>query len=117
LEKQRNFQRFAHSEALSLGDAKALIVRGWRSGRFRPTPHFRRRALERDFTLIDAENAVLRGVICGPPEFCVRFRNWKYRIETRPEEGKESFGVVVALDMLPGCLEPLIVLITGYRVQ
>lgn len=116
MQKQQRVRGLFREEAFPPANAKILIQRGWRMGRVHATPHFQRRARERGFTLIDAGHAIQRGVIYEPPEFCVRFRNWKYRIERKPSRGEESFGVVVALEV-DDPSAPLVILITGYRVQ
>jgi hypothetical protein len=101
-------------ETLSVGNAHIVIVRGWQRGRVRITPHFRKRAEERDIAIAQVGQTIERGLVCGAPEFCPRHRNWKYRIERRPREGYETLGIIVALDMAVDCDDPLIVLITGY---
>lgn len=109
-------ERTVISSSLNLLSAENLhliIRRAWISGRYQVTGHFRLRARERGFDVLDAENAIQFGRLRGTPEYCSDFRNWKCRIIGPVEDRK--LEVVVALDDLEDYDEsPLIIPITGY---
>ncbi len=82
-------------------------------GRSEVSVHFKRQGQERNFDMMDAQNAIVTGSLRGCPEYCPEYGNWKYRIVAEIEDRK--FEVVVALDPAEDYQgSPLIVLITGY---
>lgn len=99
--------------ALSAENLHLIIKKAWSIGRYQITNHFRVRARERGFDVLDAENAIRRGRTRGEPEYCADFLNWKCRV-IGPVEGR-FLEVVVALDDFEDYVEcPLIIPITGY---
>lgn len=98
---------------LSPENLHLVIVRAWTIGRYQITNHFRMRALERGFDVLDAENAIQFGQLRGSPVQCPNFSNWKCRI-VGPVEGK-LLEIVIALDDFEDYhASPLIIPITGY---
>jgi len=98
---------------LSDENLHTIIVRAWMIGRYHVANHFREMGRKRGFDILDAENAIHRGKLRGPVEYCPDFSNWKCRV-LGPAEDKQ-LEVVVALDNFEDYeASPLIVLITGY---
>ena len=98
---------------ISAGNLHLVIRRAWLNGRCHITDHFRERARDRGFDILDAENAVQFGNLRGAPEYCADFSNWKCRIIGPVEDRK--LEIVVAIDDREDYDEsPLIIPITGY---
>jgi hypothetical protein len=97
---------------LSAENLHLIIVRAWTIGRYQITNHFRQRAKDRGFDVLDAENAIRRGKLRGGPEYCADFSNWKCRVIGPVEE--RYLEVVVGLDDFEDYECPLIIPITGY---
>lgn len=98
---------------LSPENLRLIIVRAWMIGRYQITNHFRARAIERGFDVLDTENAIQFGTVRGTPVHCPEFSNWKCRI-IGPVEGKR-LEIVLALDDFEDYdASPLIIPITGY---
>jgi hypothetical protein len=70
--------------------------------------HFRERMQERGFDMNDVTHVAKEGTIRRPPEFDIKFRNWKYTVEGRDVEG-ETLGIVFSVE------DGLVTLITGIR--
>jgi len=97
---------------LSATKAHDVIKAGWNDGSLHPTAHFKRRRVERSFTIIDAGNVIRYGKMRGDGEYCAEFNNWKYRFYGKVED--KTLEVVVSLDPTKDYARPLIILITGY---
>ena len=98
---------------LSLENLHLIIVKAWIIGRYQITNHFRARAIERKFDVLDAENAIQFGKLREAPEQCPEYSNWKCRI-IGPVEGRK-LEIVIALDDFEDYhTSPLIIPITGY---
>lgn len=98
---------------LSAENLHRIVVRAWTIGRYQITNHFRARALERGFDVLDTENAIQFGRLRGSPVHCPEFSNWKCRF-IGPVEGKK-LEIVLALDDFEDYdTSPLIIPITGY---
>jgi hypothetical protein len=90
----------------------ALGVLGGRTGRYHPTPHFKKRAKEREFNVLDIEYAVRNGVCVGDGIFCEEYRNFKYTFHANIEG--TGFDAAFALSADDDFIRsPLLVLITG----
>ena len=98
---------------LSLENLQLIVLRAWTIGRYQITNHFRARALERGFDVLDLENAIHFGKIRETPVHCPEFSNWKCRM-IGPVEGR-NLEIVLALDDFEDYdASPLIIPITGY---
>ncbi len=99
---------------LSPANALEIIKAAFFAGRLDITEHFRQQAIQRRFDLMDAENVISGGQLRGRPEFCPDHRNWKFRIISAIEEGRQ-LEIVLALDPAEDYdKSPLIILVTGY---
>src|SRR5438477_1805936 len=77
---------------LSRHDALAKLRNCLENGVVEPHPHFLRALKDDGLDLGDAMLVLKTGAIYAEPEFDVRFRQWRYRIE-----GKEPGGVWMAI--------------------
>ena len=57
--------------------------------------HFERRCKERGIDRQDALRTLQKGTIYREPEFDIKFREWRYRVEWTTPEG-QSIAIVVA---------------------
>ena len=90
----------------------ALKVLGGHIGRYRSTPHFKRRVKERDFDVFDIEYAIRNGDCVGTGIFCEEYRNFKYTFRGTLEG--TGFDAVFALSADDDFMRsPLLILITG----
>jgi hypothetical protein len=104
----------AKAEApLSPANGLEMIRASFFAGRVHISDHFRRKAGQRCFDMLDTENAIRSGELRGEPELCPIYLNWKYRIIADVEDRR--LEIVTALDPAEDYGQsPLIILITGY---
>jgi hypothetical protein len=100
-------------DALNRSDAMTLLrhcldVEG---GGVKPGRHFRDELKAEGLLLSDAFHVLETGCIYDPPEFDVRWREWKYRVE-----GREPGGVYLAI-ILTFRSEDLAFLITVFSIE
>jgi hypothetical protein len=105
----------AHSDPrcrLSPANAHAVIITAWDNGHIHITAHFKARAQERGFDVLDAENIVRDGKMRDDGEYCPDYKNWKYRFRGKVEG--RTLEIVVSLDPNNDYGSPLVIVLTGY---
>lgn len=98
---------------LSPEAARRVALSAWeRGGRIRPTHHFRSRASQRGFTIIETEQVIRYGRCVAGVEACPEFRNYKYLFEA--EIDGVRLRISFALDGTQDYQEsPVLILISG----
>ena len=96
---------------VSMANAEVLIARALEIGRVQITEHFRQRARERKFTLLEAERVLRKGRIVGSPRYCSRFENWCFAVSGAVES--RTLEIRVGIDFNLDLEAPVMVLITG----
>jgi len=102
------------SSSLSPQNAITVIRLAWNEGRFYVGSHFKNRCNERGLDMLDVENLIRNGAVCGNPQYCPINKNWKYRVTGLVDE--RHLEVVIALDPTVDYTDiPLAILITAYE--
>ena len=90
-----------------------IIRQAWMFGRVHPSGHFKKRCMERSFSMLDVQRVIESGSMRGKPERCTEFGNLKCRLIGQVEERR--LEIVLALDPAEDySVSPLVILITGY---
>ncbi len=58
------------------------------------TRHAKQRLIERGFTTLDVERVLAKGCVYKAPEFDIKFREWKYRLEGKTVDDEELILVI-----------------------
>lgn len=96
---------------VSMENASVLIARALEDGRVQITEHFRQRAQDRKFTLLEAERVLRRGTIVGYPRYCPQFENWCFAVSGVVES--RTLEIRVGVDFNLDLDFPVMALITG----
>lgn len=79
---------------LSKTDALKLLRQCLQSGIVEYHPHFAGRCRERGVDPMDVQYVLRKGIIYDEPEFDIRFREWRYKVEGKPPDGKQLKVVI-----------------------
>lgn len=96
---------------VSVENARQLLVRALEVGRIHVTEHFKQRGLERNFNSLDAERVIRHGEVVRGPEYCSKFRNWRFSISG--VSCARTLEVCVGLTLDLDLEYPVLALITG----
>ena len=103
-----------HEASLTRDNATTVIRKAWSVGRIHLGTHFKERCAERSVDMLDLENLVRSGSVCGAPEYSEEYKNWKYRMAAVIDE--RHLEAVIALDPNEDYTDsPLAILLTVYE--
>lgn len=75
-------------QRLSKQEAQSLLRRCMEKGIVEPHPHFLRALKDDGLDLIDAMPILKGGIVYDEPEFDIRYRHWRYKVEGRESQGQ-----------------------------
>ena len=83
---------------LSKSDAVKLLRQCFETGIVEYHPHFAKRCKERGVDPLDAQYVLRKGMVYDEPELDLHFREWRYKVEGRPPDGKKLKVVFTFLE-------------------